>query len=143
GVVDSETWEALGTLVDKDPEAPAPSVINSQEIEKEPHDALDGPPFVTARAWAIGDGSSGKLLWGENHQTPVDIASTTKIMTAVVVLRHAEQHPEVLDEMVTFSERADNTRGSTAGIRAGEKLPVRELLYGLMLPSGNDASVAL
>jgi D-alanyl-D-alanine carboxypeptidase (penicillin-binding protein 5/6) len=45
--------------------------------------------------------------------------------------------------MVTFSQRADDTPGSTAGIRAGESLPVSELLYGLMLPSGNDAAIAL
>jgi D-alanyl-D-alanine carboxypeptidase (penicillin-binding protein 5/6) len=49
----------------------------------------------------------------------------------------------VLDEIVTFSRRADQTKGSTCGIRAGESLSVRELLYGLLLPSGNDASVAL
>ncbi|MCA9198719.1 MAG: D-alanyl-D-alanine carboxypeptidase, partial [Planctomycetales bacterium] len=43
----------------------------------------------------------------------------------------------------TFSDRADETPGSTSGVRTGEQLPVSELLYGLMLPSGNDASVAL
>jgi D-alanyl-D-alanine carboxypeptidase (penicillin-binding protein 5/6) len=48
-----------------------------------------------------------------------------------------------LQETVTFSERADNTSGSTSDVKAGEQLPVGELLYGLMLPSGNDASVAL
>ena len=50
--------------------------------------------------------------------------------------------PSVLNETVTFSERADQTTGSTSGVRAGERLPVRELLYGLLLPSGNDAAVA-
>jgi D-alanyl-D-alanine carboxypeptidase (penicillin-binding protein 5/6) len=48
----------------------------------------------------------------------------------------------VLDEIVTFSERADKTAGTTAEIKAGEKVSVRELLYGMMLPSGNDATVA-
>jgi D-alanyl-D-alanine carboxypeptidase (penicillin-binding protein 5/6) len=64
-------------------------------------------------------------------------------MTAWVVLRLASNDPTVLDEVVTFSERADKTTGSSAKLTAGEKLPVRELLYGLLLPSGNDASVAL
>ena len=71
------------------------------------------------------------------------IASTTKIMTAYVVLKLAAEQPEVLDEMLTFSKRADDTVGSAAGVRAGERLTVGELMYGLMLPSGNDASVAL
>ena len=49
----------------------------------------------------------------------------------------------MLNEEVVFSQRADDTPGSTAGLRAGERLPVRELLYGLLLPSGNDAATAL
>jgi D-alanyl-D-alanine carboxypeptidase (penicillin-binding protein 5/6) len=65
------------------------------------------------------------------------------MMTAFLVARLAEDEPQVLDEMVTFSARADKTSGSTSGVREGEKLSVGELLYGLMLPSGNDASVAL
>ena len=71
------------------------------------------------------------------------MASTTKIMTALVVLELAAKDAAALDEEVLFSPRADATRGSTAGLRAGERVPVRELLYGLMLPSGNDAAVAL
>ncbi|HXG09773.1 MAG TPA: D-alanyl-D-alanine carboxypeptidase family protein [Gemmataceae bacterium] len=111
--------------------------------EKKPADPLDGPPFVTAKAWAIGDGKTGELLWGFESATPRPIASTTKIMTAWIVLQLAARDARVLDEVVTFSERADRTIGSTAGVRAGEKLSVRELLYGLLLPSGNDAAVAL
>src|SRR5262249_58976886 len=73
----------------------------------------------------------------------VDAASTRTIVTAYVILKLAESHAEVLDEAVVFSERADKTSGSSSGLRAGEKLPVREFLYGLLLPSGNDAAVAL
>jgi len=143
GQVDQQTWQALGTLVSTDPEMPAPASINSAVIEKDPAEALTGQPFVTCKAWAIADASSGELLWGDSEDEPLDIASTTKIMTAYLVTSLAEKDPAVLDEVITFSERADNTIGSTAGIRASEKLLVRELLYGLMLPSGNDASVAL
>ena len=50
---------------------------------------------------------------------------------------------KVLDEIVVFSERAATTTGSSARLKRGERLPVRELLYGLLLPSGNDAAVAL
>jgi D-alanyl-D-alanine carboxypeptidase (penicillin-binding protein 5/6) len=110
---------------------------------KAPIDRLDGPPVVSAKAWAVADGATGKLLWGANEAEPRAIASTTKVMTAWVVLRLADADPKVLDEVVTYSERAAGTRGSSARLHAGERLPVRDLLYGLLLPSGNDAAVAL
>jgi D-alanyl-D-alanine carboxypeptidase (penicillin-binding protein 5/6) len=143
GVVGPETWAALGPLVEQGPEAPEPAEANAAPIKKEPADALDGPPFVSCKAWAIGDAATGEVLWGADQNKAVDIASTTKIMTAYLVLDYAQKHPEALVETLTFSKRADDTIGSTAEIRAGEQLPVRELLYGLLLPSGNDASVAL
>lgn len=143
GVVTSETWKLLGPLLMQDAPVPPPDVINSELITKTPADSLDGSPFVTCEAWAVGDGKTGELLWGHMEDQSVDIASTTKIMTAYLVLTLAAQKAEILDETVTFSTIADETIGSTAGIRAGEQLPVRELLYGLLLPSGNDGSVAL
>ncbi|MDZ4659308.1 MAG: serine hydrolase [Bythopirellula sp.] len=142
GEVGPDTWAALGTLVSEE-EAPDPAVVNTTVSKKEPLEILTGPPVTTCKAWAIGDAETGKLLWGLNDAERRDIASTTKIMTAYLVTILAEKHPEVLDEMVVFSERADTTTGSTAGVRVGEKIPVRELLYGLLLPSGNDAAVAL
>jgi serine-type D-Ala-D-Ala carboxypeptidase (penicillin-binding protein 5/6) len=125
-----------------EPEVPAPEVVNAQVVPKRPADPLDGPPFVTARTWAIADGKTGAVLWGHDEAKPVDIASTTKIATALVIARLAAKSPAVLNETVTFSERADQITGSTSGVRAGERLSVRELLYGLLLPSGNDAAVA-
>jgi serine-type D-Ala-D-Ala carboxypeptidase (penicillin-binding protein 5/6) len=101
------------------------------------------PPAVTAKAWAITDGKSGRLLWGENADEPRKAASTTKMMCAFVILELAEKDASVLDEIVTFSKLADDTPGSTAGIEAGESLPVRDCLYGLLLPSGNDVGNAL
>ncbi len=143
GIADEPTWQALGTLVTRDRPVPNPDVINSEALERDAIDALQGPPFVTCKAWAIADTKTGKFLWGGDEMQRLDFASTTKIMTAYIVLKLAETKPKVLDEEITFSTRADRTGGSTAGIRAGEILTVRELLYGLMLPSGNDASVAL
>ncbi len=142
GVVDAATWKALGPLVMTEEPAPEPAVANV-DVPKEPADSLDGPPFVTCKAWAIADGETGKVLAGFQEDSKRDPASTTKIMTAFLVTSLAEKDPAVLDEIVTFSERADGTSGSTSDLKAGEKLPVGELLYGLMLPSGNDASVAL
>src|SRR5687768_11392431 len=86
---------------------------------KAPADRLDGPPHVTAKAWAVADGKTGKLLWGFKEAEPRSIASTTKVMTALVVLRLAAGDARVLDEAVTFSRRAAETRGSSARLRAG------------------------
>jgi D-alanyl-D-alanine carboxypeptidase (penicillin-binding protein 5/6) len=110
---------------------------------KAPADRLDGPPVVTAKAWLVADGKTGVVLGSAHAADPRAIASTTKIMTAWVILSLAETDPKVLDEVVVVSERAAATSGSSAKIRAGDKLPVREMLYGLLLPSGNDAAVAL
>jgi D-alanyl-D-alanine carboxypeptidase (penicillin-binding protein 5/6) len=142
GIVDADTWKALGPLIMEDKPAPEPEVVNAEPSKKEPADSLDGPPFVTAKAWAIVDGNTGEFLAGDNEDEKRDPASTTKIMTGYLVTELAENDPKVLEEVVIFSERADRTSGSTSDVKAGEKLPVGELLYGLMLPSGNDASVS-
>src|SRR5262249_13882560 len=105
-------------------------------------DPLDGPPFVTARVWAIADGRTGSVLWGHREAEAVEMASTTKMMTALVVARLMKQDPKVRSELVTFSKPADRTEGSTSDVHEGARLPVHELLYGMMLPSGNDAAVA-
>jgi serine-type D-Ala-D-Ala carboxypeptidase (penicillin-binding protein 5/6) len=110
--------------------------------ERQPADRPDGPPVVSAKGWAIADGKTGQVLWGSAEKEPLAIASTTKIMTARLVLKLAAADPKVLDETVTFSEKAAQVPGSAAKLKAGEKVPVRELLYGLLLPSGNDAAFA-
>jgi D-alanyl-D-alanine carboxypeptidase (penicillin-binding protein 5/6) len=143
GVVDAPTWRALGPLVMEEKPGPEPSIVNAELTEKLPMDELTGPPFVTAKAWVIVDAMTGKVLAGENESQQRDPASTTKMMTAYVVTSLAENDPQVLDEIATFSARADKTTGSTSDVREGERLSVGELLYGLLLPSGNDAAVAL
>ena len=89
------------------------------------------------------DAADGKTVAGHEISVSLPFASTTKIMTAWLVVRLAEERPEVLDEVITMSPRGDETRGSTADLRAGESVSVREGLFGLLLPSGNDMSVAL
>jgi serine-type D-Ala-D-Ala carboxypeptidase (penicillin-binding protein 5/6) len=115
----------------------------TRPLTKQGREDLSAPPPVTAKAWAITDGRTGKLLWGHNADEPRKSASTTKMMCAYVVLLLAENNPAVLDERVTFSKLADDTVGSTADIKAGESLTVSDALRGLMLPSGNDAGNAL
>lgn len=143
GVADAGTWKALGPIASRDVPVPDPADVNQQPLVRQPPEPLDGPPAVTCRAWAIADLDTGELLFGMEPDKPLDMASTTKIMTAHVVLEMCAASPQLLEETVVFSRRADRTPGSTAGVRTGEQLSVRELLYGLLLPSGNDASVAL
>lgn len=131
---------AIGTVFGVPVGAPG---ADAKPAGKQPADAADGPPFVTCKGWAVGDGRTGELLWGGSAEVPLKAASTTKIMCAYVVLRLAAADPTVLDETVTYSKLADETGGSTSDVRAGERLAVRECLYGLLLPSGNDAGVAL
>lgn len=110
---------------------------------KEPADSLAGPPVVSAKAWAIADGKTGAFLWGSHESDALTMASTTKIMTARIVLALAAKEPKVLDEVVVVSERAAKTGGSSAKIEAGDRIVAKDLVYGLLLPSGNDAAMAL
>jgi serine-type D-Ala-D-Ala carboxypeptidase (penicillin-binding protein 5/6) len=142
GIVNAPTWKALGRLVTEQMMVTDASKLDMKLPDKAPAEPLDGAPFVTSKAWAIGDAKTGEIIAGGNADTPLPMASTTKMMTAYIVLRTAKQTPAVLDEIVEISERADKTPGSTADVRSGERVPVRELLYGLMLPSGNDAATA-
>ena len=81
---------------------------------------------------------TGTVLASLNPDEPMLIASTTKIMTALVVLEHCMLH-----ESVKVTEAQAETEGSSAYLRAGETYTVEMLLYGLMLASGNDAACAL
>ena len=93
---------------------------------------------VSAQSAILMDGDQGQVLWEKNADKQSLIASTTKIMTGLVVLEHA-----ALDETVTVDAAAVGIEGSSMYLKAGEELTVEDLLYGLMLSSGNDAAVAL
>lgn len=80
----------------------------------------------------------GSTLFAKNADSRCLIASTTKLMTALVCLEHAS-----LDESVTATERHCAVEGSSMYLKAGERCTVRELLLGLLLASGNDAALAL
>ena len=125
--------------------APAPTAITTTFVPsqgRQPADALGGPPLVTAKSWAIADGDTGEILWEHKGYEMRKIASTNKIMTAYIVTEMARENPAILDEVITVTELAGNTRGSSSRIDPGDTVTVGELLYGLMLPSGNDAGNA-
>ena len=85
------------------------------------------------------DAGTGTVLAERNADTQMLVASTTKILTAALVIEGIAD----LDEIVTVMPEAVGIEGSSMYLRAGEELTVRDLLYGLMLASGNDAAVAL
>lgn len=95
-------------------------------------------PTVSAKSAVVMDADSGKIMYSKNMHYKRDPLSTTKILTALVALEHLE-----LTDTVTVTKTAANTGGSTANLKAGEKMKVKDLLYAALLPSGNDAAVAL
>ena len=95
-------------------------------------------PSINSRAAIIYDRTSGSILFGKNENEKRKMASTTKIMTAIVVIENAN-----LNDIVTISSKAAGTGGSRLGLKTNDKISVHDLLYGLMLCSGNDAAVAL
>lgn len=143
GIVGPEVWKALAPLILPPTNVPPPEEVNAAVLPKQPRDPVTGPPIVSAKAWSAGDLTTGRFVGHEQGDERLPMASTTKVMTALVVSNLTASEPKLLEEFIEFSHRADRTGGTSSGIRAGERLPVRELLYGLMLPSGNDAAVAL
>ena len=93
---------------------------------------------ISSRIALIYDRASGKILYQKNGNKQTPMASTTKIMTAIVVLEQAK-----LTDTVTINSKAASIGGSRLGLKKNDKITVNDLLYGLMLRSGNDAAVAL
>lgn len=103
-----------------------------------PVSAQPAPPSISASDAIVVDGWSGQVLWSKNPDAVHDPASTVKLMTALVVLKHLS-----LQHVVTVGPDAVAIGGSTAGLILGERITVRNLLHGMLMPSGNDAAVAL
>ena len=95
-------------------------------------------PSINSRAAIVIDRNSKKILYGKNENTRRAMASTTKIMTALVVIENTD-----LNNIVAISKKAAGTGGSRLKLKTGDKISVKDLLYGLMLKSGNDCAVAL
>lgn len=96
---------------------------------------------ILSRYAVVYDRSSGKVLWGKDENQKVPMASTTKIMTAIVMMENIGI--DRLNEEVTVSKEAATTIGSRLGLGTGDKITYNDLLYGLMLCSGNDAAVQI
>jgi D-alanyl-D-alanine carboxypeptidase (penicillin-binding protein 5/6) len=100
--------------------------------------ALRQVPPVSAAAAVVVDLDAGQTLYAAHAEDALPPASTAKLMTALLALQSGS-----MDRMVTVSPVAAATEGSRMGLLSGEKLSVSDLMYGLLIPSGNDAAVAL
>jgi D-alanyl-D-alanine carboxypeptidase (penicillin-binding protein 5/6) len=104
---------------------------------------IPAPPEVGAKAYVLMDFNSGRILAESNADQRLEPASLTKIMTAYVVFRELGKGNLKLEDFVTISEKAWRTEGSRMFAQVGLQIPVEALLKGMIVQSGNDASVAL
>jgi len=99
---------------------------------------LAAPPRVTGHAWVVENGATGEVLLAHAARKEVAVASITKLMTVLLTLEHAR-----LDSVVTVSPEAADVGESSANLKAGDRLTVRELLEAALIASANDAADAL
>ncbi|MPL58544.1 D-alanyl-D-alanine carboxypeptidase DacB [bioreactor metagenome] len=102
------------------------------------HAAAASPPQISAKTAILLDAKTGQIIYDKQGSLRCAPASTTKILTAIIAIESGR-----LDEVVTVSARAAGTGGSSLQLYANQKIPLRELVTGLMLRSGNDAAVAI
>jgi D-alanyl-D-alanine carboxypeptidase (penicillin-binding protein 5/6) len=124
------------------PVPPRGSLSPFPQILHTPADATT-EPAIDAQAAVLADLNSGRVLFQQDPTRPLPIASLTKIMTALLVLERSDPTDRVeIDPRAVF-DRMDYGAASTLGFRAGERVTVEDLLYGLLMGSANDAAVAL
>ncbi len=93
---------------------------------------------VNARSAIALDKESGTVLYEQNAYEIIPMASTTKILTSLIAIEQGD-----LNKKVTISKKAASVRGSTVGYKANEEIALKELIFGLMFKSGNDAAIAI
>jgi len=101
------------------------------------------PPIIGAKSYLMIDGTTGLELAALNPDERLAPASLTKLMTAYAVFRALDAQQITLDDLVVVSEKAWRTEGSRMFIEVGSRVTVQDLLLGMIVQSGNDASVAL
>jgi D-alanyl-D-alanine carboxypeptidase (penicillin-binding protein 5/6) len=104
---------------------------------------IPSAPIVGAKSYLVIDSKTGYEIASLNPDLLLEPASLTKIMTTYVAFKSIENGQISLEEEVTISEKAWRTEGSRMFIEVGTKVKVKDLLYGIIIQSGNDASVAL
>ena len=104
---------------------------------------VPAPPIIGAKSYLVIDGNSGRELASLDPDKSLAPASLTKLMTAYAIFRALRENQISLDDQVTVSEKAWRTPGSRMFIEVGTQVSVQHLLLGMIVQSGNDASVAL
>jgi len=110
---------------------------------EEPRFYIPESPPIAAKSYVLMDHNSGKVLAAENENERRAPASLTKIMTSYVVFKRLKEEFISLDDEVKISEKAWKTGGSRSFIEVGKMINLEDLLKGMIIQSGNDASVAL
>lgn len=107
----------------------------------------DNPaPFITAKSWVIMNRETKQIMYAKQENDQRQVASLTKIMTATVVLDLVSKYKLDIDRIYVNILQPNTTEfvgGTTAELICGDCLTVKDLLYGMMLPSGNDAAQSL
>ena len=124
------------------PLACAPGDACAASQDRPPIDASAVPPTITGRAAAIIEEPCGALLYADNAHDRLAPASLTKIATALVALERADL-AETVDVRINGVELSASTDSTVMGLEPGQRMSVRDLLFGLLLPSGNDAAIAI
>lgn len=104
---------------------------------------LPAAPAITAKQAILIDGNTGEILYEKAAEQRAYPASTTKIMTALMVLELCKRYDIGIDTEVTVPKEAIGVEGSSVYLKPGETRTIEDLLYGMMLRSGNDAATAL
>ncbi len=121
--------------------APVPlaqSAVARVPLVEHYRDVVEAPPQLWAHGAILMDAATGEVLWEHNAHARLHPASTTKVLTGLIALERGD-----LDAKVTISRRAAHTPGSSMYLREGEVHTLHDLVYGLLLRSGNDAAVAI
>src|SRR5690554_1865484 len=111
--------------------------------QPQPQTMIPSPPQLAASAWILMDADSGRVIVEHNADERLPPASLTKLMTAYLVERELDRGNISLNDMVRVSENAWRTGGSKMFIEVDTQVAIRDLLYGIIIASGNDASVAV
>ncbi|MBZ9560343.1 MULTISPECIES: D-alanyl-D-alanine carboxypeptidase family protein [unclassified Modicisalibacter] len=150
----SRSWQGLAAAVttlcialvqpamaeDQQASQPKPDSSMQQSL---PEPMIPSPPSLNASSWILLDANSGEVLVEHNADQRLPPASLTKMMTAYIVEKEINDGNIADDDMVTISEHAWRTGGSRMFVREGTQVSVNDLLHGVVIQSGNDASVAL
>ncbi len=122
----------------------APAAVTAVQTVSAVSDLSNIPtPNIAARAWISVDATSGQIIAASDPDTRVEPASLTKVMTAYLVFKALDEKRLTLDQEVPVSEQAWRTPGSRMFIEPRKPVTVGELIQGVIVQSGNDASVAL